>query len=123
MSVAYHARVEPRVKLWLEEDGKLALSEYRARLLRHIAETGSLADAAAAMGLSYRRAWGKVKEIEANLGVKLIESEAGGAGGGGSQLTAEGRRLVELFERMNSAVESDVRKEFERIFTRSRPSS
>ena len=108
--------MQPRVKLWIERDGKLALSGYRVRLLRLIDETGSLAEAAAAMHLSYRRAWGKIKEIEANLGIKLVDSEAGGAGGGGSKLTADGKRLVEIFERFQSATERDLTQEFERFF-------
>lgn len=112
----YHARVEPRVKLWVEKDGKLALSVYRVRLLRLIDETGSLAEAAERMGLSYRRAWGKLREIESNLGLKLVESEAGGAGGGGSRLTEDGRRLIEIFERFQAATERDLAQEFARFF-------
>jgi molybdate transport system regulatory protein len=105
------------VKLWIERDGKLALSGYRVRLLRLIDQTGSLSEAATAMGLSYRRAWGKLKEIEANLGLKLVESEAGGAGGGGSRLTEQGRQLVEIFERFETATERDLAREFERFFS------
>ena len=97
--------MEPRVKLWVEQDGKLVLSDYRVRLLEFIEETGSLSEAAQRMQLSYRRAWGKVREIEQNLGIKLVESAAGGAGGGGSRLTDEGRRLVALFERFRQATE------------------
>ncbi|HZP58168.1 MAG TPA: LysR family transcriptional regulator [Dehalococcoidia bacterium] len=108
--------MQPRTKLWVERNGKIVLSDYRVRLLRLVDETGSLADAAAAMHLSYRRAWGKVREIERNLGVKLVESEAGGAGGGGSRLTADGRRLVELYERFRTSVERDVSDEFLRTF-------
>jgi molybdate transport system regulatory protein len=108
--------VEPRVKLWVEKDGKLALSGYRVRLLRLIDETGSLSEAAERMHLSYRRAWGKIREIEANLGVRLVESEAGGAGGGGSRLTVDGKRLVEIFERFQSATERDLALEFARFF-------
>ena len=108
--------VEPRSKVWLEKDGKLALSDYRVRLLRLIDEKGSLSDAAAAMDLSYRRAWGKLKEIEHNLGVKLVDTAVGGAGGGGSRLTAEGRRLVEQFERFRAAAEDDVTRAYARAF-------
>ena len=90
--------MEPRLKLWLEEDGRLVMSDYRARLLRHVRETGSLARAAAAMGLSYRRAWGKVREIEQNLGYPLVRSDVGGRGGGNSRLTPEGERLLERYE-------------------------
>ena len=108
--------MEPRVKLWVEKDGKLALSAYRVRLLRLIDETGSLAEAADRMGLSYRRAWGKLREIESNLGIKLVASEAGGAGGGGSRLTEDGRRLIEIFERFQAATERDLAREFARFF-------
>jgi molybdate transport system regulatory protein len=108
--------MEPRAKLWVEQDGKLVLSDYRVRLLLLIEETGSLADAAQALHLSYRRAWGKVREIEENLGVKLVESAAGGAGGGGSKLTPQGRRYVELYERFHNAVNRDVIDEFHRAF-------
>ena len=38
------------------------MSDYRLQLLVFVAETGSLAEAAQQMGLSYRRAWGKVKD-------------------------------------------------------------
>ena len=108
--------MEPHSKLWIEKGGKLVLSDYRVRLLRLIDETGSLADAAAEMQLSYRRAWGKLKEIEQNLEIKLVESTVGGAGGGGSRLTAEARQLVERYERFRAAAKRDLGEEFARQF-------
>ena len=89
--------VEPRCKLWLEHDDHLGMSDYRARLLSAIAETGSLSAAAQRLGLSYRRAWGKVRELERHLGIPLVESVAGGPGGGGSRLTPEGAELVRRY--------------------------
>lgn len=109
-------RLRPRLKLWVEKEGRLVLSDYRVELLRHIAETGSLAEAAQRIGLSYRRAWGKVREIEENLGWRLVETEVGGSGGGGSRLTDEGERLVSLYGRFQRAMESDLGKEFREVF-------
>ena len=108
--------MEPRTKLWVEHDGALVLSEYRIRLLRHIDETGSFAAAAKIMGLSYRRAWGKVREIEAGLGMRLVESDVGGTHGGQSRLTDEARRFVERFERYRAAMERHAAEEFTRAF-------
>lgn len=102
----------PRYKLWLESEAGLVMSDYRLRLLALIAETGSLAAAAAAMGLSYRRAWGKIKELEANLGFPLVHSEVGGAGGGHTTLTHQGRHLVEAYSRFRSRVEAAVTTAF-----------
>ena len=110
--------LEPRIKLWVEKDGSLELSDYRVQLLRSVAETGSLAQAAQRMGLSYRRAWGKVREIERNLGVTLVESEVGGVGGGSSHLTPAGERLVALYERFSRTMERDLSREFREAFRR-----
>ncbi len=108
--------LEPRIKLWVEKDGHLVLSDYRVQILQYVAETGSLAEAAERLGLSYRRAWGKVREIERNLGLSLVESEVGGAGGGSSSLTEDGKRLVALYERFRSKMEGELSKEFRQLF-------
>ena len=108
--------LQPRIKVWVEKDGRLVLSDYRVRLLELIAANGSLADAAAAMGLSYRRAWGKIREIEENLGVKLVHSTVGGPGGGATRLTAEGERLVGQYDRFRRELVKDADAEFGRSF-------
>jgi molybdate transport system regulatory protein len=108
--------LEPKVKIWVEKDGALALSGYRIRLLKHIAETGSLAEGARRMGLSYRRAWGKIREIENNLGVRLVDSEVGGPGGGSTHLTPTGERIVGLYEQFEASAEADVQRRFAQLF-------
>jgi molybdate transport system regulatory protein len=107
------AGITPRQKLWLEQDGRLVMSDYRLRLLLLVAETGSLARAASAMGLSYRRAWGKVKELEANLGLPLVQSEVGGAGGGHTALTAEGAELVRAYQRFQERLAGALEQAFD----------
>ncbi len=97
------------------------MSDYRVRILEIIAETGSLAKAASAMKLSYRRAWGKVKEMEENLGYALVRSEVGGAGGGHTTLTPEGERLVAAYVRFRERVGLAVREAFSAEFPASPP--
>jgi molybdenum-dependent DNA-binding transcriptional regulator ModE len=38
--------VQPGLKLWVEKDGLLVFSDYRAELLDHIAKTGSISGGA-----------------------------------------------------------------------------
>jgi molybdate transport repressor ModE-like protein len=45
--------------------------------LQLVAQTGSIANAASAKGLSYRHAWGLLREIEARLGGALITKSRG----------------------------------------------
>ena len=110
--------MEPRLKLWVEKDGLLVFSDYRARLLDHVAKTGSISGGAGRMGLSYRRAWGKIKEIERNLGLRLVESEVGGPGGGQTRLTPEGEQLLARYRAFRAAAEADVVRDFTEAFGR-----
>ena len=90
--------VEPRCNIWLEGDGALVMSDYRVRLLAAIHDTGSLAAAAQRMNLSFRRAWDKMRELKAKMGRLLVDSAVGGAQGGGSRLTVDGRALVQRYQ-------------------------
>jgi molybdate transport system regulatory protein len=112
--------MEPKLKLWVEKDGVLVFSDYRATLLDHIAKTGSIRGGAERMGLSYRRAWGKIKEIERNLGVRLVESEVGGPGGGQTRLTAEGEQLLARYRSFRSAMDVDMKRDFAEVFGKER---
>ncbi len=89
------------------------MSDYRVRLLELVGESGSLAHAAEEMGLSYRRAWGKVKELEANLGLALVQSEVGGAGGGHTVLSEQGRALVEAYRRFQERMARELDAAYE----------
>jgi len=100
--------VTPRQKLWLELDGRIIMSDYRVRLLELVANSGSLARAASAMGLSYRRAWGKVKELEENLKAPLVQSEVGGAGGGHTTLTPAGEAFVVAYRRFQDRMAREL---------------
>src|SRR4030067_2002507 len=82
--------IVPRYNLWLEQDGKVVLSGWRVRPLQAVASTGSITAAAEAVDVPYRRAWEKLKEMEKRLGLSLLETEVGGAGGGGARLTGAG---------------------------------
>ena len=108
--------MQPRLKLWLERDGRIVMSDYRLRLLQLVAETGSLADAAQQMDLSYRRAWGKVKELEHNLGIPLLRSTPGGTGGGHSEITPEGLDLLRRYAEFQRRAADAVQRAFEAAF-------
>lgn len=89
--------MEPRLNIWFEVDGKVALSLWRIRLLQAVDRTGSISAAAEAMGVQYRLAWQRIHEMEERLGVSLVTATIGGRGGGGSTLTPLARRLIEHF--------------------------
>ncbi len=72
----------------------------RIALLQHIAEQGSITRAAKSAGLSYKAAWDAIDELN-NLAQKpLVERSVGGKGGGGARLSAEGERVLRLYQRL-----------------------
>ena len=110
------AALSPRSKVWLERNGQVVLSAWRVELLEAVAETGSLTRAAERLGVPYRTAWYKLKDVETRLGLKLVQSQSGGAEGGGSLLTDEGRALVERFRRVNAGIAELVEQRFRAEF-------
>ena len=106
----------PRSKVWLERGGQVVLSDWRVELLEAIEATGSLARAAERLEVPYRTAWYKLKEIERRLGVRLLETQSGGADGGGSQLTAEARQMVARFRRLNAGIDELIAERFRAEF-------
>jgi putative molybdopterin biosynthesis protein len=75
-------------------------------LLEAIAGTGSLAAAVAARGLSYRAAWGLLREYEKKLGTPVVEL----ARGRGARLATAGEALV--------AAQRTAARRFERALSR-----
>ncbi len=89
------AKSAVRLRIYL--GGEVAIGPGRAELLQLIGDTGSIAEAARAMEMSYRRAWALVQSMNALFKSPLVERTAGGAGGGGARLTPAGRAVLEAY--------------------------
>jgi molybdate transport system regulatory protein len=81
----------------------VALGPGKADLLEAIADTGSLTKAAKRFGMSYKRSWTLVQEMNAGFSEPLVETEKGGSGGGGSaRLTDLGARILARYRQMET---------------------
>jgi molybdate transport system regulatory protein len=94
------AKLQPAFRLSLEDDKQVVLDQIDALLLRRISQTASLKEGAKLAGISYRNAWDRIRAIEMNLGMKIVETKVGGATGGGASLTAEGASLLQDFRKV-----------------------
>jgi molybdate transport system regulatory protein len=81
---------------------KIAFGPGKADLLEGIAKTGSIGAAATRMGMSYMRAWSLVQEMNQSFKQPVVESARGGHQHGGAELTPAGRRILELYRRMEN---------------------
>ena len=84
-----------RLRVWLEQEDKTYIGIGSTLLLQHVDKLGSLRKAAEALGMSYRRAWGKLKNAEERIGHALVEKTKGK--GQKFNLSPYGRELMEQF--------------------------
>lgn len=108
--------MEPRFNLWIEHNGIVVLSEWRVKLLEAIDQTGSISRAADKMKVTYHRAWEKLHEMEQGLGYKVVDAQVGGAGGGGAELTDQGRELIKRFRAFSQGLGDEIDERFDAAF-------
>ena len=96
--------------------GELKFGDGRARLLEVIDEVGSLRKAAETFQMSYRNAWGYLRELERAAGFKFVERVPGGGPRSGMRLTEKGRVFLERYRKFRSGLDDAVTRQFERTF-------
>ena len=94
--------------------------ERTAMLLSLIAETRSVRSACQRMQMSYSAGWNSIRRLESQTGRLLVERSQGGAGGGRSDLSEAGRRLLLAYEGYAAALREQAERlypeHFEEIF-------
>lgn len=80
-------------------------------LLEHIDSSGSLSQAARELGMSYRRAWLLLDDLNHTFAGPVATTSAGGAGGGGAVLTPFGKKLIATFRDIEREASETARKQ------------
>ncbi len=91
-------QILPRIRVVRGRD--VALGPGKVELLEHIAHTGSLRKAAAAMDMSYMRAWTLVQTMNRCFKKPLVVTQRGGADGGRATVTESGKAVAALYRRI-----------------------
>lgn len=101
---------EIRVRCWIDIDGVKYFGP-RAELLHRIDETGSIAKAARSMGMSYKKAWDMIDELNTRGNKPFVISHKGGQKGGGAQLTEAGKKVITAYHKLTKKIDAIVVKE------------
>jgi molybdate transport system regulatory protein len=83
-----------------------AVGPGKIRLLEAIRDTGSITRAGIALGMSYRRAWLLVDDMNNCFREPVVAAQAGGTHGGGAALTPFGTRLIEQYRAIEAEAHS-----------------
>ena len=94
------------IKIHIPRGKVSAIGPGKADLLEAIQHSGSISAAARQMGMSYKRAWDLVEEMNRLFGKPVVSAQTGGRKGGGAQLTQAGLAIVSRFRAIERAAES-----------------
>ncbi len=101
---------EIRVRCWIDIDGERFFGPGRAELLQLIGETGSIAKAAKSMGMSYKKAWDMVNEMNNRGNKPYVVSHKGGQNGGGAEVTEAGKKIISAYKQLDEQLNAIVVK-------------
>jgi molybdate transport system regulatory protein len=87
----------PAIRIRIDFSENVNLGPGKIALLEAIKSTGSISDAARALGMSYRRAWLLVNSLKEGFSEAVTVSATGGRGGGGASVTPFGLTLIKQF--------------------------
>lgn len=90
--------------LWIAYEGERCFGPGPMQLLQEIDKTGSINNAAKEMGMSYKKAWTIISDLNKHFNEPLVVTKSGGEGGGGSVITDTAKSIMKYHE--------DLRKRF-----------
>lgn len=97
-------RAGDRLSIRLDLASGVRIGPGKVAVLEEIGRSGSISAAGRALRMSYRRTWELVEELNRSLGTPVVETAAGGSGGGGAVLTQAGKTVIERYR----AIEMDA---------------
>ena len=89
--------LDARFRLRINKGEEIAVGPGKVALLEAIVETGSITAAAKHLGMSYRRAWLLVDDMNRCFKKPVVDSAKGGKEGGGTVVTATGQQVITLY--------------------------
>jgi molybdate transport system regulatory protein len=108
--------VKPKLRIWVVFDQGLKFGDGRAQLLELIDTRGSLRQAAAELDMSYRNAWGYLRDLEQAAGFAFVERAPGGGPQRGMRLTGRGRAFLACYRTFQRGLDEAALRHFTRAF-------
>jgi molybdate transport system regulatory protein len=105
----------PQLRLRIDFAPGCSVGPGKVGLLEAIERCGSLSEAARQLGMSYRRAWLLLDELNRSFHERLATTAVGGSHGGGAQLTPFGRDLIEAFRGVEREANTLARKRLSKL--------
>jgi molybdate transport system regulatory protein len=106
-----------RLTLRVDFGADRAIGPGKIRLLEAIHKTGSIAQAGRSLGMSYRRAWLLIDDLNRCFREAVVSKKPGGSRGGGAALTAFGRALIERYRSIETQATAAAERQLRELET------
>jgi len=113
----------PAVRFRVDFNPGCSIGAGKIALLEQVARSGSLSGAARALGMSYRRAWLLLDDMNRSFDSHVARASVGGVGGGGVTLTEFGQQLIDEFRTLQSGLQALTSARLRAIASHARASS
>lgn len=104
-----------RARFWLMGSGGTYVGIGRVTLMEKIARLGSINQAAKEMGMSYKKAWGLMEELNQMFDEPLVVKAHGGKSGGGTRLTEKGEQVLVEFRRVEQQLTAFLQSQSQQV--------
>jgi molybdate transport system regulatory protein len=91
---------EVQFRLRISRGEEIAVGPGKIALLEAIIREGSINSAAKQLKMSYRRAWMLVDAMNRSMKRPVVETATGGSHGGGTIVTVDGHKVIDLYRRI-----------------------
>lgn len=98
--------VVAQFRLRIKYGEAIAIGPGKIAILEAIDETGSISAAGRQLGMSYRRAWLLVDQMNQYFKDPVVHAATGGTQGGGTALTETGQEVVRLYRSIEQQAET-----------------
>jgi molybdate transport system regulatory protein len=105
----------------IDFDSGASIGPGKVALLERIGVCGSLSQAARDLGLSYRRAWNLLDDLNHAFAAPVVATATGGVHGGGAQLTRFGKALIARYRKVEIAAAAAAKRQFRTLRAPQRP--
>jgi molybdate transport system regulatory protein len=104
-----------RLTLRVDFGSRRSIGPGKIRLLEEIGRGGSISQAGRSLGMSYRRAWLLIDDLNRSFRQAVVRAKCGGSQGGGAALTEFGSQLVRDYRAIETAAEDSAKTRLRRL--------
>ncbi len=96
---------DARLTLRVDFGSRRSIGPGKVRLLEQVARTGSISEAGRKLGMSYRRAWLLIDDMNRCFTQAVVTAKPGGSQGGGTAVTKFGADLIRHYRAIEAAAQ------------------